>query len=62
MKNIIRKYTYRIEWSEEDGCHVARCLEFPSLSAHGDTELDLVTTAPTAEQAREEKIICSGSG
>jgi predicted RNase H-like HicB family nuclease len=40
MKNIIRKYTYRIEWSEEDGCHVARCLEFSSLAAHGDTEED----------------------
>ncbi|MBW6487384.1 MAG: type II toxin-antitoxin system HicB family antitoxin [Syntrophobacterales bacterium] len=36
MKNNT-KYTYRIAWSEEDGCHVARCLEFPSLSAHGDT-------------------------
>ena len=31
------KYTYRIEWSEEDGAHVARCLEFPSLAAHGPT-------------------------
>ena len=31
------KYTYRIEWSEEDACHVARCLEFPSLAAHGAT-------------------------
>jgi predicted RNase H-like HicB family nuclease len=37
MKNSIDKYTYRIEWSEDDQCHVARCLEFPSLSAHGDT-------------------------
>lgn len=37
MKNEIKKYTYRIEWSEEDHCHVARCLEFPSLAAHGDT-------------------------
>jgi predicted RNase H-like HicB family nuclease len=37
MKNDIEKYTYRIEWSEEDHCHVARCLEFPSLAAHGDT-------------------------
>ena len=37
MKNNIDKYTYRIEWSEEDNCHIARCLEFPSLSAHGDT-------------------------
>jgi hypothetical protein len=37
MKNNADKYTYRIAWSEEDGCHIARCLEFPSLSAHGDT-------------------------
>jgi len=37
MKNEIDKYTYRIEWSEEDGCHLAHCLEFPSLSAHGKT-------------------------
>jgi len=37
MKNNIEKYTYRIEWSEDDNCHVARCLEFPSLAAHGDT-------------------------
>lgn len=37
MKNNIGKYTYRIAWSEEDGCHIARCLEFPSLSAHGKT-------------------------
>ena len=37
MKNEFEKYTYRIEWSEEDHCHVARCLEFPSLAAHGDT-------------------------
>jgi predicted RNase H-like HicB family nuclease len=37
MKNSIDKYTYRIEWSEVDQCHVARCLEFPSLAAHGDT-------------------------
>ncbi len=25
-------YTYRITWSPEDGEHVGRCLEFPSLS------------------------------
>lgn len=37
MKNRIDKYTYRIEWSEEDKSHIARCLEFPSLAAHGDT-------------------------
>lgn len=37
MKNRVDKYTYRIEWSEEDESHIARCLEFPSLSAHGDS-------------------------
>jgi predicted RNase H-like HicB family nuclease len=37
MKYSIDKYTYRIEWSEDEQCHVARCLEFPSLAAHGNT-------------------------
>jgi predicted HicB family RNase H-like nuclease len=37
MKGLMDKYTYRIEWSEEDKTHIARCLEFPSLSAHGST-------------------------
>jgi predicted HicB family RNase H-like nuclease len=35
--NLIDKYTYRVEWSEEDKLHIARCLEFPSLMAHGNT-------------------------
>ncbi len=35
--NVIEKYTYRVEWSEEDNAHIARCLEFPSLMAHGDS-------------------------
>ena len=37
MKNDGKRYTYRIEWSEEDQVHLARCLEFPSLAAHGST-------------------------
>jgi predicted HicB family RNase H-like nuclease len=36
MKHIDR-YTYREEWSEEDDAYVARCLEFPSIAAHGPT-------------------------
>ncbi|MDR3302987.1 MAG: hypothetical protein LBS86_01090 [Treponema sp.] len=35
--SLVDKYTYRVEWSEEDNAHIARCLEFPSLMAHGDT-------------------------
>jgi predicted HicB family RNase H-like nuclease len=48
---LIDKYTYRVEWSEEDGAHIAYCLEFPSLAAHGGTagkalaEIEKVVTA-----------------
>lgn len=34
---LIDKYSYRVEWPEEDGIHIARCFEFTSLMAHGDT-------------------------
>src|SRR5680860_1051153 len=39
MKNnkLIEKYTYRVEWTEEDQLRIGRCLEFPSLAAHGAT-------------------------
>ncbi len=37
MKHDQNKYTYRIEWSVEDQLHIARCIEFPSLAAHGAT-------------------------
>ncbi len=32
-----KRYTYREEWSGEDDAYIARCLEFPSLAAHGPT-------------------------
>ncbi len=37
MAQYIEKYTYRIGWSEEDQAFIAKCLEFSSLAAHGDT-------------------------
>lgn len=37
MSNLSDKYTYRVEWSEEDGVHVATCLEMSTLKAHGKT-------------------------
>jgi predicted RNase H-like HicB family nuclease len=37
MKHEVKKYTFRIEWSEEDNAHIAKCAEFPSLAAHGKT-------------------------
>ncbi|MCK6509402.1 type II toxin-antitoxin system HicB family antitoxin [Myxococcota bacterium] len=31
-------YWYIVEWEEEDQVFVARVAEFPSLSAHGNTQ------------------------
>jgi predicted RNase H-like HicB family nuclease len=36
------KYTYLTEWSDEDNCYVSRCLEFPSLATHGDTQEEAI--------------------
>ncbi|QQO10359.1 type II toxin-antitoxin system HicB family antitoxin [Breznakiella homolactica] len=59
-KDLVDKYTYRVEWSEEDNAHIARCLEFSSLMAHGDTakkalmEIEKVVKE-TIEWMEEEK-------
>jgi len=37
IKEYVEKYTYRVEWSEEDNTHISCCLEFPSLKAHGES-------------------------
>jgi predicted RNase H-like HicB family nuclease len=50
----IQKYTYRVEWSEEDKLHIARCLEFPSLMAHGNT---IEEALKQIEKVVEETII-----
>ncbi|MCK4542158.1 MAG: hypothetical protein KAU17_07995 [Spirochaetales bacterium] len=42
IEEIVEKYTYRVEWSEEDGTHVARCAEFPSLAAHGEKAVEVL--------------------
>jgi len=52
---LTEKYTYRVEWSEEDKTHIARCLEFPSLMAHGDT-------IEGALKEIKEVVLCYGGG
>ena len=36
IEELVERYTYRVEWSEADETHIARCAELPSLAAHGD--------------------------
>jgi len=57
------KYTYRVEWSSEDNAHIAHCLEFPSLMAHGNTagsalvEMEKVVEASIAWMREESEEI-----
>ena len=37
-KSYFHFYSYRIVWSDEDQSYLGRCLELPSLLAHGPTE------------------------
>ncbi len=34
------QYLYSVGWSEEDGAFIARVMEFPSLAAHGESQVD----------------------
>jgi predicted RNase H-like HicB family nuclease len=40
MNDIVRRYTYRIQWSDEDEEYVATVLEFPGLSWLAPNELE----------------------
>ena len=38
MVSLADKYTYKVEWSEEDQYFIGRCIEFSSLGSHGRTK------------------------
>ena len=44
-KNKIGKYSYKVEWSEDDDLYLATCQEFPFLMAHGKRAMGYVATA-----------------
>jgi len=62
MKNK-NHYTYRTEWYPEDNCYISRVLEFPSLSAFGETraeaeaELDVVIEDVLKWMTEEKEVI-----
>jgi len=35
---MVNRYSFNIEWSEEDEEYIATCPAFPGLSAFGETE------------------------
>ena len=38
LNKYIAKYSYNIEYDQDDEIYLARCAEFPSLIAHGDNQ------------------------
>ncbi len=37
-KKLVERYTYLIEYSDEDECFIARCAELSTLAAHGESQ------------------------
>ncbi len=44
-------YSFDIKYSDEDHCYIARCPEFPGLSAHGEDAKEALAEANTALEA-----------
>jgi len=42
LQKVLNKYTFRSEWSEEDGVFIARAIEVPSVLAHAETPEDAI--------------------
>jgi predicted HicB family RNase H-like nuclease len=38
LKELVKKYSYNIEFDAEDNIYIARCAELSSLTAHGKTQ------------------------
>jgi predicted RNase H-like HicB family nuclease len=54
------KYSFRIQWSDEDEAFVATSTEFPGLSAFGDTHQEALREAETALELMIETYQASG--
>jgi len=44
----MENYSFRIEWSDQDGGYIATCPEFPGLSAFGETPEEAIEEAQIA--------------
>lgn len=44
----MENYSFRLEWSDEDGGYIATCPEFPGLSAFGETPEQAIEEAKIA--------------
>ncbi len=54
LKEFARKYSFRCDWSAEDEIYIGRCLELPSVVAHGDTRATAMAESQVAVEAALE--------
>ena len=53
-------YLYKVAWSEEDGVFVGRVEEFPSLAAHGETQVKALQEITTVVKLVLEDLVKGG--
>jgi predicted RNase H-like HicB family nuclease len=53
-EKLAERYTYRVGWSEEDQCVVARCIELPSITGHGTNPKEAIDAVMDAARAAVE--------
>ena len=57
IKELIEKFTYRVEWSEDDKAHIAYALEMPGVKAHADSSVEaLVEVRVPLEMALQDML------
>lgn len=57
---LVKRYTYRVFWSDDDQEFVATCLEFPSLSGMAETQEEALREVQIAVHGAIEWMIEDG--
>jgi len=60
IKEAIKRFSYRVEWSDEDEVFIARALEMPSILAHADTAEDALKEIKMPLQMAMEAMLEEG--
>ncbi len=53
-QDLASKYSFRCDWSAEDEAYIGRCLELPSVVAHGSSRAQAMAECQTAVEAALE--------
>lgn len=60
VNEYLKKYSYRVVWSEEDGVYIAHAIEVPSILAHASSAEDAIKEVKVPLEIALEAMIESG--